>query len=66
MREESVLLKDSVYAAFVRRKRVEASAVHPDFASGRLFETGDESKQSGFARAAFTQESEKFAGVDFE
>ena len=66
MREERVMLEDSVHAALVGRKRVEALAVHPDFAGSGLFESGDQAKQSGFAGAAFTEQGEKFARGDLQ
>ena len=61
VRKEGVLLEDGVNAAFVGRKSVEADGVHPDFAVGRLFESSDEAKESGFARAAFAKKSQEFA-----
>src|ERR1700675_2369840 len=36
MREESVVLEDGVYTAFVGRESVQASAAHPDFAGRGL------------------------------
>jgi len=49
MRKERVLLKDGVDAALIGRKSVEPGAAHPDFTGSGLLESGDQSKQSGFA-----------------
>src|SRR5882724_4204136 len=66
MRKEGIALEDGVHAAFVRRTGVQALATHPEFAAARLLETGDHSQQRCFARAAFAEEGEKFAGGNFE
>ena len=66
MREERVILEDSVDATAIRRKGVETRATHPNFAGGGLFETGDEAEQRGFSGAAFAEKGEEFTGGDFE
>ena len=60
------MLEDGVDAAFVGRKRIEASAGHPDFAGGGLFETGDEAEKSGLSGTAFAEQGEEFSGGDPE
>ena len=60
------MLEDSVDAAFVGRKSIEAGAMHPDFAGGGLFESGDQAEKCGLAGTAFAEQGEKFAGGDFE
>ena len=62
--KKSVMLKDSIDAAFVGRKCIETCAVHPDFPGRGLFESGDKPQQSGFAGAAFTEERQEFACDD--
>jgi hypothetical protein len=66
MREERVMLEDGVDAALVGRKRVEASAAHPDFAGGRLFETGDEAEKRGLSGTAFAKKGEELAGRNLQ
>src|SRR5437016_9996663 len=55
------MLKHGVYPALVRRKRVQSLAAHPDFSRGRFFESGDQTKKSGLAGAAFTEQREEFS-----
>src|SRR5207248_10809062 len=66
MREERVLLEYGVDTTFVRRERVEPSAVHPDFTGGGLFKTGDQAEQSSLAGTAFAEQREKFSGGDIQ
>ena len=64
--KKSVMLKDSIDAAFVGRKCIEARAVHPDFSCSGLFESGDKPQQSGFAGTAFPEKRQEFACDDFQ
>ncbi len=66
MWKQSVVLKDSVYAAFVGRQLVQSLAGHPDFPGRRLFEAGDEAQKRSFSGAAFAEQSEKFSGSDVQ
>lgn len=66
MWEEGVVLEDSIDGAAIGRKGVKTRAAHPDFAAGRLLETGDEPEERGLSRTAFAEEREEFAGGNFE
>ena len=54
--KKCVMLEDRVYRALVGGEGVEADLRHPDFTRRGLFEPGDETEESGFAGAAFSEE----------
>src|SRR6516225_5240987 len=66
MGEQGVVLENGVDAALVGRKGVQTFAVHPDFAGGGLFETGDEAEEGGLAGAAFAEKGKEFARSDLQ
>ena len=55
------MLEHGVHAALVGGKGVQPLAAHPDFSGGRFFESGDQTKKSGLAGAAFTEQREEFS-----
>ena len=66
MREQSIVLKDCIYGTFVRGKRVQALAIHPDFTLTGLFEASDETKQGSFSGTAFAKKGQEFTGLNLQ
>ena len=61
MREQSVVLKNGIRAAFVRRHSCYIIIVKQNRAFVGKFETGDNSEQSRFAAAGRTEQRKKLA-----
>src|SRR5689334_2065933 len=61
VRKQGVMLKDSVDAAEIGRKQVEALSGHVNFAAAGGFKAGDDAQQSSFSRAAFAEDGKKFS-----
>src|SRR4029079_7373466 len=61
MREEGVVLEDSVDVAAVGRRIGDVGAVQEDLAGGRLLEAGDHPEGSGLPAARRPEEREELA-----
>ncbi len=66
VRKQGVVLKDGVHAAAESWLGIETFAGHPDFSRSGLLEAGENTKESGFAGAAFAEDGEKFPFRNFE
>jgi hypothetical protein len=66
MRKNRIALKHSVDLAAISWSLVKALAGHPDFAAIQLFKTCNQAEQSGLARAALTEDGQKFARSNVE
>ena len=66
MRKQSVVLKNRVDAAPVRRQVIETLTPHENLAGSRGLKTGDDTEQRSLARTAFAQNGEEFSLGDFQ
>jgi hypothetical protein len=60
MRKQRIVLKHGIYTPTIWWLLVQALLAHPKLSGTGVLEPGDDSQQRGFARAALTEDGEKF------
>src|SRR6266567_9431075 len=60
------MLEHGIHVALEGRERVQPFSAHPNFSGRGLFESGDQTKQSGFAGTAFAEQRKEFPRSDIQ
>ena len=66
MREKRIVLENEAQTAFIGRNVCDINTIHEDLTAGRCFEARDHAKGRRFAAAGWSQEGQKFTGVDLQ